>query len=284
MITVFTPSYNRANTLKVLYDSLLKQGKAKFEWLIVDDGSSDNNKEYIETLIREKKIKISYFYKQNGGKQSAYNLGLEKAQGDIFLCVDSDDMLASNALENIEKDFKQIKAKNIAGIMYNQGYISDKSLIIGTRFPKDNLVDTYYNIYHKLHVTGDKLIVFKTNVARKYYFPLIDGEKFIPEALIYNRMSLDYMFLCKNKVMAYKDYLGDGYSANYFNLVKKNPKGNALYYLELYNLEPTFYNVYGYLLFCFLAKEKFKNIIKHPSKLKILLLYIPVYLIFLVRR
>ena len=62
-------------------------------------------------------------------------------------------------------------------------------------------------------------------------------------------MSLDYMFLCKNKVMAYKDYLGDGYSANYFNLVKKNPKGNALYYLELYNLEPTFYNVM--VIYCF---------------------------------
>ena len=86
------------------------------------------------------------------------------------------------------------------------------------------------------------------------------------------------------KIMAYKDYLGDGYSANYFNLVKRNPKGNALYYLELYNLEPTFYNVYGYLLFSFFAKEKFSNIIKHPSKLKVLLLYIPVYVIYLVRR
>lgn len=282
MITVFTPSYNRANTLKMLYDSLLKQGKANFEWLIVDDGSSDNTKEYIDSLIAENKIKINYIYKENGGKQSAYNLGLEKANGVIFLCIDSDDMLADNALEIIEKDFNEIS--DVAGIMYNQGYISDKSKIIGTPFPKDNLIDTYYNVYHKLHVSGDKLIVFKTNIAREYYFPLIESEKFIPEALIYNRVSLKYKFLCKNRVVAYKDYLGDGYSANYFNLVKKNPKGNALYYLELYKLEPTFYNVYGYLLFSFLAKKKFTEIMKHPSKLKVLLLYIPVYIISLVRR
>ena len=278
MITVFTPSYNRVNTLKILYDSLLKQGEANFEWLVVDDGSSDNTKEYIDSLISENKIKINYIYKENGGKQAAYNLGLEKALGDIFLCIDSDDMLADNALEIIENDFNE--NLDVAGIMYNQGYISDKSKIIGTPFPKDDLIDTYYNVYHKLHVTGDKLIVFKTDIAREYYFPLIEGEKFIPEALIYNRVSLKYKFLCKNRIMAYKDYLGDGYSANYFNLVKKNPKGNALYYLELYGLEPTFYNVYGYLLFSFLSKKKFTEIMKHPSKLKVLLLYI----ISLVRR
>lgn len=282
MITVFTPSYNRVNTLKILYDSLLKQGEANFEWLVVDDGSSDNTKEYIDSLISENKIKINYIYKENGGKQAAYNLGLEKALGDIFLCIDSDDMLADNALEIIENDFNE--NLDVAGIMYNQGYISDKSKIIGTPFPKDDLIDTYYNVYHKLHVTGDKLIVFKTDIAREYYFPLIEGEKFIPEALIYNRVSLKYKFLCKNRIMAYKDYLGDGYSANYFNLVKKNPKGNALYYLELYGLEPTFYNVYGYLLFSFLSKKKFTEIMKHPSKLKVLLLYIPVYIISLVRR
>ena len=284
MITVFTPSYNRKDTLKMLYESLLKQGDVEFEWLIVDDGSTDNTKEYVNFLVAENKININYIYKGNGGKQSAYNLGLSKAQGDIFLCVDSDDILADDALEIIEEDFSKLKGDDIAGIMYVQGYISDKDKIIGTKFPSDDLKDTYYNIYHKLYVSGDKLIVFKTDIAKRYVFPLIKGEKFIPEALIYNRISLKYKFICKNKIMAYKDYLGDGYSANYFNLVKRNPKGNALYYLELYNLEPTFYNVYGYLLFSFFAKEKFSNIIKHPSKLKVLLLYIPVYVIYLVRR
>ena len=170
MITVFTPSYNRSDTLKILYNSLLKQSKANFEWLIVDDGSSDNTKEYIDSLIAENKISINYIYKENGGKQSAYNLGLEKASGDIFLCIDSDDILADDALEIIKEDFSKLKGDDIAGIMYVQGYISDKDKIIGTMFPSDDLKDTYYNIYHKLYVSGDKLIVFKTDIAKKYVF------------------------------------------------------------------------------------------------------------------
>lgn len=284
MITVFTPSYNRKNTLKKLYDSLLQQGEVKFEWLIVDDGSLDDTKEYIDSLILENKIKINYIYKENGGKQSAYNLGLSKAQGDIFICIDSDDILADNALKLIEYDFDKLKSDDVAGIMYNQGYLNDKDRVIGSSFPCDDFTDTYFNIYHKFSVTGDKLIVLKTSLAKEYPFPLIDGEKFMPEALVYNRISLKYKFTCKNKIMAYKEYLNDGYSANYFNLVKRNPRGNALYYLELYNLEPSFYNVYGYLLFSFFSKEKFSKIIKHPSKIKVLILYIPVFIIYLMRR
>lgn len=282
MITVFTPSYNRKEQLDYLYKSLLEQTERDFEWLIVDDGSSDNTRAFINTLISENLINIRYIYKENGGKQSAYNLGLEEAGGDIFVCIDSDDILANSALNVISNDFSFLE-NDIAGIMYNQGYLNDKDKVIGSQFPS-NLIDTYFNIYHKYQVKGDKLIVLKTSVARKFFFPIIEGEKFIPEALIYNRISLNYKFQCKNLIIAYKEYLEDGYSANYFDLVKKNPKGNALYYLEVYNLDHSLYNVYGYLLFSFMAHEKFKNIIKHPSKFKVLLIYIPVFIIYLVRR
>lgn len=283
MITVFTPSYNRANTLKKLYESLTKQTKAQFEWLIVDDGSCDNTKDYIQNLKKENKININYIYQENAGKQAAYNNGLKNAKGDIFFCIDSDDILDVTALENIQHDFDIINDKDIAGIIYMQGYIHDRKKIIGSFFP-EGLVDTYFNIYHKHKVTGDKLIVLKTDIARQYYFPIIDGEKFVPEALIYNRLSLKYKLKCENKVMAYKEYLADGYSANYFNLVKKNPKSNALYYFELYKLEPSIYNIYGYLLFCFLAKEHNSYIFKHPNKLMVALLYIPTWIIYKIRK
>lgn len=282
MITVFTPSYNRKKELGKLYKSLLNQSKKDFEWLIVDDGSNDDTKEYVNNLIIENLINIRYIYKENGGKQAAYNLGLREALGEIFICIDSDDILADNVLADITKDFSNLR-NGVAGVMYNQGYISDKNKIIGTEFPSE-LVDTYFNIYNKHGVKGDKLIALKTDVARKFYFPIIEGEKFIPEALIYNRISLEYKFVCKNKIMAYKEYLEGGYSNNYFDLVKKNPKGNALYYLELYNLNHSLYNVYGYLFFSFMAKAKFNIIMKHPNKIKVLLLYIPVFIIYLVRR
>ena len=111
MITIFTPSYNREKELKILYNSLLKQNYNDFEWLIVDDGSSDNTKKYIASLKKENKIKINYVYKENGGKQSAYNKGLEETKGDIFLCIDSDDCLKENILKTIADDFKKISSK-----------------------------------------------------------------------------------------------------------------------------------------------------------------------------
>ena len=281
MITVFTPSYNREKELKQLYKSLLKQDFKNFEWLIIDDGSKDNTKEIVKKWKAEKKIKINYVYKTNGGKQSAYNLGLDKCKGDIFLCIDSDDVLKSNILNQIENDFKNIVNDNsIAGIAYLQSYISNKKKIIGSKFPTDDMICSYYEMYNKHKVTGDKLIVLKTSVAKKYYFPMIEGEKFVPEALIFNRISNDYKLLFINKVAAHKEYLEGGYSNNYFNLVKRNPKGNALYFKEAYDFDPSIYNLYGYILFSIYAKNKFKAIYtNHKAKFKIICLYIPTLII-----
>lgn len=286
MITVFTPSYNREQELRKLYKSLLKQNNIDFEWLIVDDGSIDNTKKYITKIQKEGKIEINYVYKENGGKQSAYNVGLSKAIGEIFLCIDSDDILKENILDIIKNDFESIKSnEKIAGIMYIQSFIKNKKDIIGTKFYDDSIIETYYDIYNKFNVTGDKLIVLKTSVAKKYYFPIIEGEKFVPEALIFNRISLKYKFLCRNVIAAHKEYLDDGYSSNYFALVKRNPKGNALYFRELYNLNSSLYNIYGYILFSIYGKISIKDIIKnHPAKIRICLLYIPTFIISIIRR
>lgn len=286
MITVFTPTYNRRSELHNLYTSLIQQNYDDFEWLIIDDGSTDRTRQYIENIRFDRLVKIKYRHKENGGKQSAYNRGLQEASGDIFLCIDSDDILRENILKKIAKDFKKI-AKNdkIAGIAYTQGYINNKKEIIGTPFPIDDLEANYFDIYHKYNVTGDKLIVLKTKIAKKYRFPMIKGEKFVPEALIFNRISKDYNFICKNSIAAYKEYLDNGYSNNYFNLVKKNPKGNRLYFKELYELDKKIYNIYGYLLFSIYAKIKFREIIKeHPAKIKIIFMYLPVWIISKIRK
>lgn len=286
MITVFTPTYNRKNELTNLYNSLLEQDYRDFEWLVVDDGSTDETRKYLKQLKKEEKININYIYKENGGKQSAYNKGLDYAKGEIFLCIDSDDILKKNILSSIAKDFEKVKKnKKIGGIAYIQGYINDRDKIIGTSFPNDNQEINYFDIYHKQKVKGDKLIVLKTNVAKEYYFPLIEGEKFVPEALIFNRISRKYNFIVKNTIAAYKEYLNEGYSNNYFNLVKRNPLGNMLYFKELYLLEKNIYNVYGYILFGIYGKVKFHDILQeHQAKILIILLYIPVFIISKIRK
>lgn len=286
MITVFTPTYNREKDLVKLYESLVNQNYKEFEWLVIDDGSKDGTKRLINELKKENKVNIKYVYKENGGKMSAVNKAYSMAKGDIIFGIDSDDVLKDNVLGLIANDFEQIvDNKDIAGFFYLQSDINDKDKIVGDIFPIENSPVTYYDIYNKYKVTGDKLLVMKTDIAKKYEFPIIKGEKFVPEALVFNRISKQYKFLCKNYIVACKEYKEDGYSANYFNLVKKNPKGNALYFKELYEFSKTFYNVYGYILFSIYSKYNFKKIYnEHPAKLKILLLYIPTYLVAKVRK
>lgn len=99
--TIFTPTYNRKELLKKLYVSLQNQTFKDFEWLIVDDGSNDGTNELVKDFLKEKKLDIKYFFKENGGKQRAYNFALEKAQGELFICLDSDDKYQNYGLEII---------------------------------------------------------------------------------------------------------------------------------------------------------------------------------------
>lgn len=284
MITVFTPAYNRKKELERLYNSLLNQDYNDFEWLIVDDGSSDDTENYVKGLIKENKIEINYVKKENGGKPSAYNKGLDYAKGNIFLTIDSDDIFRSNVLGKIASDFDNILDDDIGGAMYLQSYISDSEKIIGSNFPADNMIANYFDVYHKFRVTGDKLIVLKTDVARMFYFPIIENEKFVPEALVFNRISKKYKFKCFNFIAASKEYLTEGYSNNYFDLVKRNPLGNMLYFMELYDFDRSIYNIYGYILFGIYGKVKFRDLLKHKAKIRVALLYLPVLLIAKLRK
>ena len=97
--TIFTPTFNRKELLEKLYKSLQKQTFKDFEWLIVDDGSADGTKEKVEEFLSEKKLDIKYYFKENGGKQRAYNFATDKANGELFICLDSDDEYVGNGLE-----------------------------------------------------------------------------------------------------------------------------------------------------------------------------------------
>jgi glycosyltransferase involved in cell wall biosynthesis len=237
--TIFTPTYNREGLLISLYESLKKQTFKDFEWLIVDDGSVDNTNETVQQFIKENILNISYYYKENGGKQRAYNYALDNAKGELFICLDSDDEYVSNALEIILEYWKKVeKNAKIVGMGYLSTYPDGST--IGSKFPSDEMIETQFDIYNKYKVTGDKGLMFRTEVIKNYKFPVFDGEKFTTEALVYNRIAEKYEMLYINEKIEIKQYHEDGLTAKYNDLLLRNPKGNALYHNERNKHKMTF--------------------------------------------
>ena len=232
MITVFTPTYNRAKLLPDLYESLKRQTCKDFEWVIVDDGSTDDTESLVKQWIPQADFSICYTKKENGGKQRAVNLGVQKAKGEYFFIVDSDDILTDNAVETALKWFDTIKdEKDFGGIGGQKGYKSGKA--IGDSF--DGLyLDATTLERSKYRINGDKAEIFYTDVLKKFPFPEFEGEKFVPEALVYNRIAqAGYKLRWFNEIVYLAEYLPDGYSANVDRLLISNWKGYSLYVKEL---------------------------------------------------
>lgn len=225
--TVFTPTYNRAYLLSNLYNSLIKQSNKNFEWIIIDDGSTDDTEELISKYIKEKKINIIYKKVDNGGKHRAINKGIKIANGKVFAIVDSDDQLTFNAIEKLYEWFSNLKEdKKYCGVAGNRGYRNGK--IIGSTF-SGNVISCSAIERNKYNIKGDKFEVYYTNVLKKYPFPEFEGEKFLSEIIVWTRMAKDgYIIEWHNDIIYLCEYLNDGLTTNNYKLLRNNPKGYAL--------------------------------------------------------
>lgn len=228
-ITVFTPTFNRAYIIEKLYNSLLNQTISDFEWLVIDDGSSDNTNELFDIWMKENnKFPIRYYKVENGGKHRAINKATGLAKGKLFFIVDSDDHLATDALEYVVNWERSIKDKEIfCGISGNKG--KSENDIIGSTFD-GNYLDATSLERNKYNIKGDKAEIFYTEILRKYKFNEIEGENFITEATVWNRMAFDgYKIRWFNKTIYLCEYLDDGLTKNMNEIFINNPIGTALY-------------------------------------------------------
>ncbi len=236
MITVFTPTYNRGYIISELYESLTQQTFKNFEWLIVDDGSSDETESIINQFIKENIINIKYKKQKNSGKHVAINNGVSDASGELFFIVDSDDYLSSDALEKLEKRFQDIKHNSeIAGIFIN---CSSKNLQKKTKafdliLPEKGLKTTLTNLNHQYKIKGEFATAIKTEIQKAYPYPIFEGEKFCRESLVYRRIGKKYDFLFTSDKIYFADYLEDGLTAKSWKLLKQSPKGASLLFKEM---------------------------------------------------
>ncbi len=251
-LTIFTPSYNRAHTLERCYKSMLSQSNKDFLWLIIDDGSSDNTKQVVDKWIKESKIEIRYYYQENQGMHGAHNAAYRLINTPINTCIDSDDRLAPEAVQTILTAWEDIKdVDELAGLV---GLDADMDgVIIGTKIPKNVRKTTLYDIYNVHKVLGDKKIVYKTAIVKKYpSYPLFEGERFVPLGYLYQLIDQDYKLFPINKVLCEVEYQEDGSSMNILKQYRRHPKGFAFSRKSRMKLAKNF-------------KDKFKNAIHYIS-------------------
>lgn len=231
MITVFTPTYNRAKLLPRLYESLCCQTFTDFEWLIVDDGSTDETEQTVQNFIDEDKIIIRYFKQPNGGKHRAINHGVREAGGELFFIVDSDDLLPTDSLTTIQHYWLQVKDNpNFGGVCGFDAYHDGR--IIGSGLPSQTLDANNFEIRSTYHVSGDLKEVYRTSVLREFPFPEIQGERFCPEDLLWNRIAQRYKLRYFNHVIYTVEYLPDGLSAQIVKVRMDSPITATMTYQE----------------------------------------------------
>ena len=275
-LTIFTPTYNRAYILPELYNSLINQTNKNFEWLIIDDCSSDNTCDLINKWINEQKINIVFFKQEHGGKHRAINKALDIAKGEYIFIVDSDDIVTKDAVEKIlqwineiENDNRDYKFCGVAGLKV----LKNGSVAGGDTNFQNLYVDATNFERKKYGLLGDKAEVYKTDIMRKFKFPEFDNEYFVTEDYCYLQIaSKGYKIRWYNDPIYICDYLDDGLSKTGANEISghiKNFKGYSSYIEKCIKLKPfsnKMEHFYDYIKTCkkmnisFLNRNRFINI------------------------
>lgn len=285
-LSILTPTFNRASLLKRLYESIKKNCencKCDVEWLIMDDGSSDNTKQVINNYIQEKEVDIKYYYQENSGKMEAINKLVSKVTGDYIVECDSDDYFSENAFSIIERRIEEVEEKNDIYALVFLKYDQDGKNM-GNSFKEDGYISKMFDLYFKEGIFGEKALVFNSKIRKEYKYELENGEKFITEARLHHKMDLKYNVICFNEPIMICEYKADGYSKNIEKIYKENPYGYYEYFKEILSLnlrnvkiKKMIYIYKHYILFSVLTKKK--NIIKPVKGLKnkivIAILYLP---------
>lgn len=280
-ITIFTPTYNRKHLLPNLFESLKKQTNKDFIWLVIDDGSSDGTSELFEEWKKQDvNFQIDYVQKKNGGKHTAIEKANEICGTDYIVCVDSDDYLTENAVEQMYKEIDIIdKMDDVCGVVTRRAKPNGEPFSIN--WVPNEMSLYFYELSKKYGYSTDTSLLFKTNIVNKFHFPIFKGERFVTESVYYNQFLYDYKMYASNNLYYLAEYMPDGYTAQGLNLFFKNPEGflyalkqNAYFCIKYKTanfkrkvvLVANFYawkNVLG-------LKEKFPNDYKLPFFYKVL--------------
>ena len=226
MITsIVTPTYNRAYVIENLYNSLIVQSSKDFEWIIIDDGSTDETESIVREWIKEDLIKIIYIKQFNGGKHKAINNAVKYAKSDYVFIVDSDDLLIDNAIERIDYYKRKYSDNRICGFSFLRK--NKKNEVIGKKYKSNEYISDYITCRINEKITGDKAEVYKTSVLLEFPFIEFDNENFLSEDYSWIQIAEKYDMVHINEAIYICDYLDDGLTKNLKKKEFENPKGES---------------------------------------------------------
>lgn len=202
----------------------------------MDDGSTDNTKKIVDEWKKEDCLQIQYHFQKNQGMHGAHNTAYKLIKTELNVCIDSDDYMPDDAVETIINYWKQYGNGNesVGGIIGLDSFTDRK--IIGSKLPTNLKTSTLFNLYLKHGVTGDKKLVYRSELTKKYPYPVFEGEKYVGLAYKYYKLDQEYEMLLLNKVLCCVEYLPDGSSKNMLKQYRKNPQGFSFYRKELMKL------------------------------------------------
>lgn len=285
-LTIFTPTFNRAYILPQLKDSLLRQDRFDFEWLIIDDGSTDDTQDVVRSWQQDSlPFIINYFKTKNGGKPRAINEACKLAQSDWIFLMDSDDHFADNVTGFILDAIESIKDDNcFVGVGFLQG---NKDLVPRKNIDFKNCVDAT-NLQRKdIGLNVDCNEVYRVSTLRKFPFEVWDGEIFTPEEVVLNEMALQgYKLRWYNKVVVISEYLEDGMTRGAWGLIKRNPMGYAMLFnhrlKHVESLKERMNSVCQFIAYCLIGGNP--RYITKCNSIPLALLLLPVGCLLAIRR
>jgi len=236
LFTIFTPTYNRAHTLHRAFASLSAQTLRDFEWVVVDDGSTDGTEELIAGWTKSASFPMRYLLQDHGGKHIAHNLALDAARGKFFTCLDSDDALVPDALEKLARTWDAIPENARPDFCGVDGLCCDQhGNIVGDKYPVDPLDVDLRERKYVYGPRGEKWGVVLTDIARRYPFPNVARGHYLPEGIVWLDMAKTYKNRAVNEIVRvyYIDEAEPGVTTAIGHRLAAHAEGNWHYYIWL---------------------------------------------------
>lgn len=282
-ISILTPAYNRGDKLNKLYTSLLvnNNSNVEIEWLVMDDGSTDKTRYIVTNFIKQNIIDIKYYYQENAGKMAALNNLVKYATGDVIIECDSDDYFTVGAFDTIAKYEDKLTDEIYALVFLKYDQNGNN---MGNSFPENLYRSDMFSLYFRENITGEKALVFNSNIRKRFGYKLEADEKFVTESRMYHQMDLEYDVICINEPIMICEYQKDGYSKNIQKIFKENPLGYYEYFKEILEMDLTgvtlkkkLYIYKHYILFSVLAERNhaIRNVTGVLNKIIVAIMLIP---------